>query len=123
MSSPADSVRILASALRECKRRAATTIVVCLLVGCAPETREPGAESAEPESAALNSAGTAALEYAGTAACLACHPEIGRRWRGSDHDLAMQPATPESVLGDFDSARATLDGQQWRFERREITPD
>lgn len=118
MSSPAGSGRILAIAFRGCKRRARTTIAVCFLAGCSPDAHEPGAEPARTQSAALTSAGAAAVEYAGTAACLECHAEIGQRWRGSDHDLAMQPATPESVLGDFDSALATLDGQQWRFERR-----
>ena len=33
-----------------------------------------------------------------------------RRWRGSHHQLAMQPANAATVLGDFDDARFTHDG-------------
>jgi tetratricopeptide (TPR) repeat protein len=38
---------------------------------------------------------------------------------GSDHQLAMQVASEESVLGDFDDAVITIDGVTSRFFRRE----
>lgn len=40
------------------------------------------------------------------------------KWRGSHHDLAMQVATPETVLGDFDGTRYTHFGVTSSFERR-----
>jgi len=42
--------------------------------------------------------------YVGAAACGGCHPDALRAWRGSHHDLAMQEATSETVLGDFADA-------------------
>jgi tetratricopeptide (TPR) repeat protein len=38
-------------------------------------------------------------------ACEACHLPEARAWTGSDHDLAMQLASDETVLADFDGAR------------------
>src|SRR3954451_11058284 len=34
-------------------------------------------------------------------ACTGCHAEAAAAWRGSHHALAMQKATPATVLGDF----------------------
>ena len=41
------------------------------------------------------------VQYAGPAACSSCHPEQVTLWRGSHHDLAMQPADGSTILGDF----------------------
>ena len=40
-------------------------------------------------------------------------------WRGSQHDLAMQEATAETVLGDFDDASFTHGGVTSRFFKRD----
>jgi Flp pilus assembly protein TadD len=48
-----------------------------------------------------------AATYVGSASCAACHAVQYEQWQGSHHDLAMQEATPESVLGDFDNAEFT----------------
>ncbi|EED34684.1 TPR domain protein [Luminiphilus syltensis NOR5-1B] len=45
--------------------------------------------------------------FLGNAACAGCHDDIIERWTGSHHDLAMQEATSETVLGDFDNAQFT----------------
>jgi predicted CXXCH cytochrome family protein len=50
--------------------------------------------------------------------CLACHTEQARLWTGSKHELAMQPATPETVLGDFADARFAGKGEEAHFLRR-----
>ena len=39
--------------------------------------------------------------YVGVEACARCHESQTDLWRGSHHDLAMQEATAETVLGDF----------------------
>ncbi len=57
--------------------------------------------------------------YVGRAVCSECHPKEEKRWRDSDHDLAMQEASPETVLGDFDDARFTHHGVTSRFFRRD----
>ncbi|HUT88179.1 MAG TPA: tetratricopeptide repeat protein [Thermoguttaceae bacterium] len=46
---------------------------------------------------AMESAG-----YVGRGECARCHEEEVKLWTGSDHDLAIDYATPETVLGDFD---------------------
>src|SRR5208282_6413145 len=40
-------------------------------------------------------------EFVGAAQCAACHEHENNLWNGSHHQLAMQPATDSTVLGDF----------------------
>jgi len=44
-------------------------------------------------------------QFVGRQTCVECHQKEGRQWTGSDHDLAMDLATPEFVLGDFDNTQ------------------
>ncbi|HVO96599.1 MAG TPA: ammonia-forming cytochrome c nitrite reductase subunit c552 [Bryobacteraceae bacterium] len=46
--------------------------------------------------------------YAGMAACAKCHAEIHRQWTHSRHSKMVQPATKESVKGDFKAASVRL---------------
>lgn len=55
--------------------------------------------------------------YLGREACAECHADETEAWTGSHHDLAMQPATPATVLGDFDDASMEHDGVVSRFRR------
>lgn len=65
-------------------------LAACLLgVACSPTD--------EPSVAAVN----LPPAYAGAASCSGCHEPEFELWRESHHALAMQHATPESVLGDF----------------------
>ena len=45
--------------------------------------------------------------FAGSATCQACHPAQAEGWRQSQHSVAMQPATAETVLGDFSGVTFT----------------
>jgi tetratricopeptide (TPR) repeat protein len=65
--------------------------------GEAPESADP-----PPPPAAI---GPAEPTFVTSAACERCHPEQQKQWTGSHHDLAMQPATEATVLGDFGDAR------------------
>lgn len=56
--------------------------------------------------------------YVGAAACAGCHATEQSDWHGSDHDLAMQPATPKTVLGNFDDATFDYFGTTSRFFRK-----
>ncbi len=58
------------------------------------------------------------VAYVADAACAACHRVEFDAWTGSHHDLAMQVATPETVLGDFGDAAFTHRGVTSRFFRR-----
>ena len=93
-------------------RRAAPTrhciaalVGMLALVGCQKETA--------PTPADLGPA-----RYVGTSTCANCHEAETAAWSGSDHDLAMQPATPESVLGYFDEASFIYHGTTTTFSRR-----
>jgi Flp pilus assembly protein TadD len=55
--------------------------------------------------------------YVGSPVCARCHAEEHRLWQGSHHDLAMQPATAATVLGDFRDAEFEHAGIVSRFFR------
>jgi tetratricopeptide (TPR) repeat protein len=57
--------------------------------------------------------------YVGTAACVACHSGEAEAWRESHHAKAMQPATAETVLGDFRDATFRYEGVTSRFSTRD----
>lgn len=58
-----------------------------------------------------------AAEFVGRAACSGCHAEAVKDWQDSHHDLAMQPATADTVLGDFDNRTFNYAGISSRFYR------
>jgi len=55
----------------------------------------------------------------GSAACVGCHQVEFDAWRSSHHDLAMQQATSDTVLGDFSDAELTSHGVTSRFFMRD----
>jgi len=57
--------------------------------------------------------------FVGREKCAPCHAEEDRRWKGSHHDLAMQEATDQTVLGNFDNASFTHFGVTSTFFRRD----
>jgi predicted CXXCH cytochrome family protein len=61
----------------------------------------------------------AGAHYVGSQTCTECHAVQHAAWLGSQHQLAMQHATPTSVLGDFDDARFTYAGVTSTFFRRD----
>jgi len=88
-----------------CLRDRVAGIVGVGLVAVACRTSGPPAALPEPT-------------YVGLVACAECHrPEVVA-WRGSHHDLAMQPASAETVLGDFEEATVNAHGVTSRFFRR-----
>jgi predicted CXXCH cytochrome family protein len=58
-------------------------------------------------------------EFSGSDSCAGCHPRQHKLWRGSHHDLAIQEATSDTVLGDFDDAQFTHRGITSSFLRRD----
>ncbi len=57
--------------------------------------------------------------YVGSQACAGCHGAQFAAWQGSHHDLAMQPANSETVLGDFSDANFVHSGVTTRFFKRD----
>ena len=57
--------------------------------------------------------------YVGSEQCASCHQGTMNGWRGSQHARAMQHATPENVLGDFDDAKLDYNGVTTQFVHRD----
>jgi tetratricopeptide (TPR) repeat protein len=94
-----------------------TGLVLAALVGGGAACR--GREAAAPPAAVGSAARTSVKTFVGREACAGCHAEAYRRWRGSHHDLAMQEATKETVLGNFRNATFTHYGVTTTFFERE----
>jgi predicted CXXCH cytochrome family protein len=56
-------------------------------------------------------------KFVGAAQCATCHEQENSHWRGSHHQLAMQPATDSTVLGDFNHASFDNNGVTSSFFR------
>ena len=54
-------------------------------------------------------------EFTGGKVCARCHQGEYDQWLGSHHDLAMQEADGETVLGDFGGAELDYYGRKSRF--------
>lgn len=57
--------------------------------------------------------------FVGGKSCIECHQAEHAEWKGSFHDLAMDPATDQTVLGNFENAELTHFGLQSRMFRRD----
>ena len=58
------------------------------------------------------------LEYVGQEACTTCHSKHNQLWNGSHHDLAMQEANADTVLGNFNNTTLTNFGVISRFYKQ-----
>jgi predicted CXXCH cytochrome family protein len=56
-------------------------------------------------------------EYSGSDSCGGCHEQQHQQWLGSHHQLAIQPANRDTVLGDFEGAHFSYAGKDSRFSR------
>ena len=83
--------------------RVARYLCLGIIVGCS-----------EPQRSAL----PPLSDYVSDSACATCHESQHSGWQGSHHDLAMQLATPSSVLGDFNDSSFEDSGIRTRFFMR-----
>ena len=60
----------------------------------------------------------AKASYVGGAKCATCHTQEHETWLGSDHDRAMEHATADAVLGDFNDATFTYQGVTSRMFKK-----
>jgi tetratricopeptide (TPR) repeat protein len=72
-----------------------------------------------PEGPPARAPEAAPARHVGASACQGCHPAEAAAWAGSHHDLAMQPATRETALGDFRDAVFRHAGVESRFSERD----
>jgi len=56
--------------------------------------------------------------FAGSQTCRQCHAKEYTDWKGSDHDLAMQKATANSVLADFNHTHFSSKGIDYKFFKK-----
>jgi predicted CXXCH cytochrome family protein len=68
---------------------------------------------------ALPSTALTGATFVGRSACAECHAAENTLWLGSHHDRAMELATDETVLGDFNDATFQRLGVTTRFFRRD----
>jgi hypothetical protein len=61
----------------------------------------------------------AAPSFVGAARCAACHAKETEAYRGSDHARAMEPATEQTVRGDFSGTQFSHRGVTSTFLRRD----
>ena len=71
-------------------------------------------ETGEPDQS-----GPVSARFVGRGVCAPCHQRELDLWAGSHHDLAMQIASDETVLGDFDDSEFTHFGVISNFYKRE----
>ncbi|MEX2579079.1 MAG: tetratricopeptide repeat protein [Verrucomicrobiales bacterium] len=91
-----------------------------LLVSCGPE--KDSADSDSGDSAPVEDYSPyhniTDAAFVGAENCRTCHEKEFDDWLGSDHHKAMNPATEEFVLGDFDNVEFDHFGQVFRFFRK-----
>ncbi|WP_444912807.1 tetratricopeptide repeat protein [Microbulbifer sp. PAAF003] len=89
--------------------------LICLvLVACGNE--EPvDSQPLKRQDEAISSEAT----FVGSAQCAVCHKDEASAWQGSHHQLAMQAANSDSVLGDFSGVAFEYQGQKSHFYQKE----
>ncbi|GMQ48926.1 multiheme c-type cytochrome [Vibrio sp. 10N] len=66
----------------------------------------------------LSAANHLQADYVGSQVCVRCHQDEVTKWKDSDHERAMDHATSESVLGDFDNVSFEFNGKENRFFKK-----
>jgi len=74
----------------------ALILLTCFLGACSEPPSEPA--SAAPAS-------NIDAEFTGSESCADCHTNAYQDWQQSHHELAMQPMSAATVLGDFNNSR------------------
>ena len=62
---------------------------------------------------------TSKATFVGRESCIECHQKEYDSWKGSDHDMAMDTATEETVLGDFNNAEFERNGFVSRMYKKD----
>ncbi len=98
-------------------------VVLAALAGLLFFVVQPGRQAKLPAVASAGSPAAAAVlsgaRFVGGQKCAQCHAAEYKAWRGSHHDLAMQAATPTTVLGNFERTQFRGDGMAVEFFRRD----
>jgi len=107
------------SALRRYRWVGLAAIPVLVLAAIAYGWWAHNRPSSASSAAALPAATPARATFVGAGACAGCHGTENAAWQNSQHAKAMQHATVDTVLGDFNNIRFTYDGIVSTFFRRD----
>jgi len=94
-------------------------LILILFQGCGQNNREDDQHTAQSKEASHGKAVPTDEDFLGDKTCQGCHPGAYDEWTGSHHDLAMQEATDENVLGNFNEVTFTSKGITSRFFKKE----
>ncbi len=94
-------------------------ITFALFLGWPQSAGQPSLTPVIPTAPAAADNAMPSAQYVGRAVCAGCHAGQDRLWQGSHHDLAMQEANAQTVLGDFNDAEFRKDGVVTRFFQRD----
>ncbi len=101
--------------LLQTRRTLRTALIAMLIAGCSEAPEQTSAPPPVP-------AASVAADYVGSEACRDCHAAEHAAWLNSHHDLALQPATPDTILatgsGNHEGTRFEIEGG-----RLTISPD
>jgi tetratricopeptide (TPR) repeat protein len=103
----------------------AAVVVALLAVGVRWDRASQEGAAVSPEPSAATSATMSqpakpeAAHFVGGRLCAQCHASQAALWKGSQHDLAMQVADDQTVLGDFDDAHISHGGVTSTFYKRD----
>ncbi len=93
----------------------AFTVLYLLLSACDQQTSERVSKSLAENVTSIDSH----ANYVGSDDCKGCHAQAYQQWQHSHHQLAMQTATTDTVLGNFDNAEFNQNGVTSRFFKRD----
>ncbi|MCP4256770.1 MAG: hypothetical protein GY774_04485 [Planctomycetes bacterium] len=80
-----------------------------IMSGCKSKVEQPEPKAVEVPKRA---------EFVERQTCIECHEEQYKEWLGSHHDLAMDAATEETVIGDFNNSTFTHQGITSTFYKK-----
>ena len=99
--------------------RPSLALLVLLLGACGEESVVSEGEAKVAEGATSTVTEARPTGYVSSALCAECHAPQFEGWRGSHHDLAMQPAEEGTVLGDFSGVTFEYHDRTTRFYRED----
>ncbi|MGE8064769.1 tetratricopeptide repeat protein [Pseudomonas sp. NPDC089569] len=79
----------------------------------------PSTPAVQPVKAPTTVVATAPAKMVDEQQCLGCHAAQVKDWQGSHHQLAMQQASAETVLGDFKDVTFKAENETTRFSRKD----
>lgn len=88
---------------------------LCLLTLACDVPQDDGA--VRPDDRTLREDAAGAGDFTGSGSCRSCHPDEWDSWHRSYHRTMTQPATAQTVLGDWDEVHLERHGRRYRLYR------